>query len=40
MEYFRERRSPDGPAISAPRKQPTNIIPTIDPETELVNEPR
>jgi hypothetical protein len=40
IEYFRERRSPNGPAISAPRKQPTSIIPTIEPETELVNEPR
>jgi hypothetical protein len=26
--------------MSAPRKQPTSIIPTIDPETELVSEPR
>ncbi len=40
MEYFRDRRSPDGPAISAPRKQPTSIIPTIEPEIELVNDPR
>ena len=40
MEYFRDNRSPDGPAINAPRKQPTSMMPTIEPETELVNEPR
>lgn len=40
IEYFRERRSPDGPAISEPKKQPTSIIPTIEPEIELGNEPR